>query len=210
MKFWWFLICVVGNYIRNVCFLCLLRYNIWLDKQPGNVIQHYHPTITPPQNHEDRTSISSLKTHPWITEEGQVTLANQEDNCQLVEVNDQEVANAVTCIKWGTMVSFTCIHLFMRCSGCLDLDLSFARVRMSPKELGSVNNWRVVTNFNFFVHFWYKNPLYTLSWFQVHFSGRIASQNVLKMPKISGGGRGGNSIKVYPLDSVLNWYDSRF
>lgn len=56
------------------------------------------------KNHEDRTSISSLKTHPWITEEGQVTLANQEDNCQLVEVNDQEVANAVTCIKWGTMM----------------------------------------------------------------------------------------------------------
>ena len=43
--------------------------------------------------------------HPWVTEEGAVTLASTNENCHLVEVSEAEVANAVTCIRWGTMVS---------------------------------------------------------------------------------------------------------
>ena len=50
--------------------------------------------------------IEEAKVHPWVTDDGQVTLPTREQNCHLVEVSDQEVANAVTCIKWGTMVSY--------------------------------------------------------------------------------------------------------
>lgn len=56
------------------------------------------------KNHEDRLSIEEAKVHPWVTDDGQVTLATREQNCHLVEVSEQEVANAVTCIKWGTMM----------------------------------------------------------------------------------------------------------
>ena len=50
-------------------------------------------------------SIETAKSHCWVSDEGHVKLSSQEENCQLVEVSDFEVANALTCIKWGTMVS---------------------------------------------------------------------------------------------------------
>ena len=57
------------------------------------------------QNFKDRLTIEEAKVHPWVTEEGAVTLASTNENCHLVEVSEAEVANAVTCIRWGTMVS---------------------------------------------------------------------------------------------------------
>lgn len=56
------------------------------------------------KHHEDRLSIEDAKLHPWVTEDGGVTLRTKEENCHLVEVSDLEVANAITCIKWGTMM----------------------------------------------------------------------------------------------------------
>lgn len=56
------------------------------------------------KNFADRMSIEEAKLHPWVTNEGEITLPTRSENCHLVEVSDAEVANAVTCIKWGTMM----------------------------------------------------------------------------------------------------------
>jgi len=53
---------------------------------------------------DDRISIEEAKSHPWVTDDGQITLKTSAQNCNLVEVSDAEIANAVTCIKWGTMM----------------------------------------------------------------------------------------------------------
>lgn len=51
-----------------------------------------------------RMTIQEAKCHPWVTDGGSITLPSKEENCHLVEVSDAEVANAITCIKWGTMM----------------------------------------------------------------------------------------------------------
>lgn len=52
----------------------------------------------------ERISVAAAKNHPWITNNNTEPIPSTAENCDLVEVTDADVANAVTCIKWGTML----------------------------------------------------------------------------------------------------------
>ncbi|XP_013397149.1 calcium/calmodulin-dependent protein kinase kinase 1 isoform X3 [Lingula anatina] len=44
---------------------------------------------------DQRITLPEIKVHPWVTEHGQVVLPNTEENCILITVTDEEVAEVV-------------------------------------------------------------------------------------------------------------------
>ena len=57
------------------------------------------------QKPEERLTLNGAKNHPWVTDDGAYRMPSTEENCHLVEVTDAEIEIAITCMKWGTMVS---------------------------------------------------------------------------------------------------------
>lgn len=46
-----------------------------------------------------------FQIHPWITKDGEFCLPNEEENCDLVEITDEDVARVVTSIpKLDTLI----------------------------------------------------------------------------------------------------------
>jgi len=53
----------------------------------------------------NRISLPEIKHHSWVTKNGQHLLPNEEDNCKLVEVTDEDVARVITSIpKLDTLI----------------------------------------------------------------------------------------------------------
>ncbi|XP_057662475.1 calcium/calmodulin-dependent protein kinase kinase 1 isoform X1 [Diorhabda carinulata] len=52
-----------------------------------------------------RITLPEIKVHPWVTRSGQFPLPSEEENCQLVEVTEEEVAKVITSIpKLDTLI----------------------------------------------------------------------------------------------------------
>ncbi|CAH0765585.1 unnamed protein product [Bemisia tabaci] len=52
-----------------------------------------------------RMSLSQIKEHPWVTENGTNPLISEEENCQLVTVTDEEVMRVITTVpKLDTLI----------------------------------------------------------------------------------------------------------
>uniref|UniRef100_A0A1B6D1P5 calcium/calmodulin-dependent protein kinase n=1 Tax=Clastoptera arizonana TaxID=38151 RepID=A0A1B6D1P5_9HEMI len=57
------------------------------------------------KNPTDRISLEEIKDHPWVTSDGTKPLPSTEDNCQLVEVTEEDVRQVVTSIpKLNTLI----------------------------------------------------------------------------------------------------------
>jgi [calcium/calmodulin-dependent protein kinase] kinase len=46
-----------------------------------------------------RINMSDLREHPWVTDDGRCPLPTREENCQQIEVTEEDVANAVSSAK---------------------------------------------------------------------------------------------------------------
>ncbi|CAH1393517.1 unnamed protein product [Nezara viridula] len=54
---------------------------------------------------EQRISLSNIKKHPWMTKNGTFILPSESENCQLVEVSEEEIRDGVTSIpKLDTLI----------------------------------------------------------------------------------------------------------
>ncbi|XP_014274100.1 calcium/calmodulin-dependent protein kinase kinase 2 isoform X3 [Halyomorpha halys] len=54
---------------------------------------------------EQRISLSNIKKHPWMTKNGSIFLPSESENCQLVEVSEEEIRDGVTSIpKLDTLI----------------------------------------------------------------------------------------------------------
>jgi len=52
-----------------------------------------------------RITLSDIKTHPWVTCHGAITLPSEKENCHLVIVTDEDVRSCVKLIpKLNTLV----------------------------------------------------------------------------------------------------------
>lgn len=52
-----------------------------------------------------RITLSEIKVHPWVTSNGTCALPSEEENCHLVEVTDEDVAQVITSIpKLDTLI----------------------------------------------------------------------------------------------------------
>lgn len=52
-----------------------------------------------------RITLPEIKVHPWVTRHGQYSLPSEEENCDLVEVTEEEVAKVITSIpKLDTLI----------------------------------------------------------------------------------------------------------
>lgn len=53
----------------------------------------------------ERITLAEIKEHPWITKNGQFLLPSEEDNCQLVEITEEDLDKVVTSIpKLDTLI----------------------------------------------------------------------------------------------------------
>jgi len=48
---------------------------------------------------EKRITIPEIRVHPWVTSGGTSALPSTDENCQLVEVTEQEVSEAVSLVR---------------------------------------------------------------------------------------------------------------
>lgn len=54
---------------------------------------------------EQRISLSNIKKHPWMTKNDTIILPSESENCQLVEVSEEEIRDGVTSIpKLDTLI----------------------------------------------------------------------------------------------------------
>lgn len=52
-----------------------------------------------------RITLPEIKADPWVTRNGECPLPNEEENCHLVEITDEDVAKVVTSIpKLDTLI----------------------------------------------------------------------------------------------------------
>ena len=62
-----------------------------------------------------RYTMDEIRKHKWVTKNGTAELMSKEENCQIVEVDEQEVKNAVRTIpSLATVVS--CLYLHLVCA----------------------------------------------------------------------------------------------
>lgn len=73
-----------------------------------------------------RITLTDIKEDLWVTKDGQFPLPSEEDNCQLVEVTDEDVAQVITSIpKLDTLILIK--HMLKKHSFQVNVKIKFCK-----------------------------------------------------------------------------------